>query len=397
MPLNTHTVIGLMSGTSVDGLDAACCRIAMARDEITGRPTLSTFEVLGTLSHRFDADLQARLLAFMQAPHVSLAEMGALNMALGQAFGVLARDLKDQMTTQGVAVDFVASHGQTVGHFPPEGGALGSTIQLGEPSVIAQIAGLPVVADFRPADMALGGHGAPLVPFADLLLLGHATEHRAVQNIGGIANMTVVPASQSGLTPLAFDSGPGNMAIDAAMRHFYDQPYDADGKIAACGTVNTALLEVLLADPYLSALPPKSTGRERYGAPFVASLLAQWPGSLPPEDWVATLTQFTVDSIAQAYQQLIVPTYPIKTVIVGGGGAQNPTLMAGLKSALTPMGITLSTHEAFGLSSQYKEAIAFALLGYARWMGLAANIPACTGAHGPALLGGIWQTTEIHA
>jgi len=380
-----------MSGTSVDGLDAACCRIAMAQDNNTGRLTLSTFEVLGTLSHRFDADLQTRLLALMQAPQVSLAEFGALNMALGQAFGKLARDLKDQMTAQGVTVDFVASHGQTVGHFPPEGGALGSTLQLGEPSVIAQMTGLPVVADFRPADMALGGHGAPLVPFADLLLFGHATEHRAVQNIGGIANMTVVPSTQSGLKPLAFDSGPGNMAIDAAMRHFYNRPYDTDGAVAASGTVNGPLLQHLLADPYLVTPPPKSTGRERYGEPFVQKLLAEWSPALSAEDWVATLTRLTVDSIVQAYQQFVLSQYPLKTVIVGGGGARNLTLMAGLQAGLTPLGVSVTTHEAYGISSQYKEAAAFALLGYANRHGLASNVPECTGALHPTILGAMWR------
>lgn len=392
MRYQPQVVIGLMSGTSVDGLDAACCQIAMAKDPDSGRVSLTEFEVLGALSHAFDPALQTRLLALMQAPCVSLAEVGALNMALGNAFGALARALAQTMGQRGINVDFVASHGQTVGHFPPESGGLGSTIQLGEPSVIAHLTKLAVVADFRPADMAVGGHGAPLVPFADLLLFGHPTDARAVQNIGGIANMTVIPAGDTGAQPLAFDCGPGNMAIDAAMRHFFGRSFDADGAVAASGTVNIDLLQDLMADPYLLALPPKSTGRERFGAPFVADLIDRWPVPLPAEDWVATLTQFTVDSIVQAYQQFVLPQYSVKTVIVGGGGVKNATMMAKLDAGLAPLGVTLTSHEAFGMDSQYKEAAAFALLGYARWMGLHSNIPACTGAREPALLGGIWAS-----
>jgi anhydro-N-acetylmuramic acid kinase len=280
-----------------------------------------------------------------------------------------------------VPIDAVASHGQTVYHQPPQAGKHGHTLQLGQPQVIAQRTGIKTIADFRPRDMAVGGHGAPLVCLADAWLLASPTEVRCVQNIGGIANVTVLAPNHA---PIAFDTGPGNMLIDAAMVHFYQRPYDADGTVAASGAVHQPLLQALLADPYFAVPPPKSTGRELFGVPRFHTLLARYP-SLAPADWVTTLTQFTVASIADAYQRFILPTHAVSHVIVGGGGGRNHTLMRGLATALDPA--VVCPHEAFGMDSQYKEALAFALLGWATLNGLAGNLPACTGASQGVTLG----------
>jgi anhydro-N-acetylmuramic acid kinase len=376
-----YTLIGLMSGTSVDGVDACCVRFTPYPDATSPKGFRLQHQVLATYSHAMPQALRQRLLSLMQAPTVALPEVSALHVAVADC---LADAVLGLLASHGIApatIDAIASHGQTVYHQPPQGQHHGHTLQLGQPQVLAQRTGLKTLADFRPRDMAVGGHGAPLVCLADAWLLAHPTEVRCVQNIGGIANVTVLAPNHA---PIAFDTGPGNMLMDAAMVHFYQQPYDADGLVAASGNVHRPLLQALLADPYFAMSPPKSTGRELFGVPRFQALLNNYP-AVAPADWMATLTHFTVDSIATAYQRFIYPQHHVSTVIVGGGGGRNPTLMRWLATALAPA--VVSAHEAFGMDSQYKEALAFALLGWATLNGLAGNLPTCTGASQGVVLG----------
>jgi anhydro-N-acetylmuramic acid kinase len=358
-----------MSGTSVDAVDACAVRLTWTGENLI-------HELVQTHTEPFPPTLQARVLACLGAQSAPLAEICALNADLGELFARAAL----AVVPKAEPVVAIGSHGQTVYHQPPHNGLLGCTLQLGEPSVIAERTGIRTVANFRPRDMAAGGHGAPLVCLADTLLFPPGT---AVQNIGGIANVTVLPADNR--PPFAFDTGPGNMLIDAAMRHFYSQPFDADGHIAASGQVQTmALTQWLAEDPYFHTSPPKTTGRERYGQAFFERLLAQHPDWLPA-DWVATLTAFTVHSIARAYQHHV---GRIDRVVVGGGGGRNPVLMNGLRQAMAPTPVALCSE--YGVDSQYKEAMAFAILAWATVTGRPGNVPSCTGAAQSVILGGVY-------
>ncbi len=383
----TLNVIGLMSGTSVDGIDAACIRVSLQTQPLK----LASFELLGTATLDIPPVIRDRLLVTMTQKHCTLEDLCALKVEMGSLFAEAALQLIGELGQKGIAVDLIASHGQTLFHLPPVNGKLGSTLQIGEPAIIAEKTGLEVAADFRPGDMAAGGHGAPLVPFADRLLFQDAHVARALQNIGGIANLTALPAISASETPLlALDTGPGNMLIDAAMEHFFSQPYDPNGEMAASGTIHQGLLETLLADPYFSLAPPKSTGRERFGKQYALQVIKQWHTQMEPQDLVATLTALTAQTIADAYRQFVLPSIPVQEVVVAGGGVMNATLMRWLEERLTPMGIALKIVEDFGLSSKYKEAVAFALLGYARKFGIPCNVPSCTGANRPVPLGGLW-------
>lgn len=385
-PYPVLNVIGLMSGTSVDGIDAACVRIRMESEPLQ----LADCTVLGTHSVDFLPEIRHRLLALMADSRISLAELSSLQVETGHLFGQTARQLIERLKTQGIPVNLVASHGQTVYHQPPVDDLRGHTLQIGQPAEIAALSGVPVIADFRPGDMAVGGHGAPLVPFADVLLFQKSGSACAVQNIGGIGNVTVVPAVESGKAPLAFDTGPGNMVIDGLVQALFQQEYDKDGLLARQGLVSEALLQTMLADPYFNQPPPKTTGRERFGKPYTDRLLTEWPG-ISPLDWLATATHFTAASIVQAYERFVLPEIKVSEVIVGGGGAYNLFLMEQLAEAFSPWGIKVKRHEDYGVSSRYKEAIAFALLGYARYVGIPNNLPGCTGARQPVVMGGLWQ------
>ncbi|HLK59931.1 MAG TPA: anhydro-N-acetylmuramic acid kinase, partial [Chthonomonadaceae bacterium] len=291
-------------------------------------------------------------------------------------------------------VDAIASHGQTVWHQPHPlmvgGGTATGTLQLGEPTVIAARTGCLVVADFRAADMALGGQGAPLAPFADYALFAHPTETRAVQNLGGIGNVTLLPAGRPPEGVLAFDTGPGNMVLDELTRRLTRgrSRFDAEGQIAARGSVHAELLREYLAHAYFDRPPPKSTGREEFGAVFAAGFLkAAKRVGLSPADTLATATALTAESIARAYRDFLLPRGPISTVILGGGGVHNLTLVRMLEARLAPARLT--THAAFGLPDDAKEAVAFGLLAYETLHGRPANLPSATGASDRAILGKI--------
>jgi anhydro-N-acetylmuramic acid kinase len=288
------------------------------------------------------------------------------------------------------AVGAVGSHGQTVWHRPPSAERRGATLQLGDPATIAERTGRPVVSDFRTRDMAAGGQGAPLVPWVDRLLFSAPGGPRALQNIGGIANVTRVPPKGSAGPVFAFDTGPGNALIDAAVELATDGrlTFDRDGRLAARGEVDGELLAELLRHPYFAAEPPKSTGREEFGRPFVARLVE----AIQPEgdrDWldlVATLTELTARSIADAYGRWVIPR-GVDEVVVTGGGARNPTLMGRLRALLEPLPVVDAS--ALGIDPDAKEAVAFALLAWAHLRGIPANVPEATGAAGPRVLGSL--------
>jgi anhydro-N-acetylmuramic acid kinase len=384
------TVMGLMSGTSVDAVDACLARLEF----INGR---LQHEILATHSLDLPEALRTRLLRCMAEKTVHLEELCALNVAVGELFAETALGL---IRTHGInpkSIDCIGSHGQTLYHWPPpvasdnQPGRLGGTLQIGEPSIIAEKTGIYTIADFRPRDMAAGGQGAPLVCFADLLLFQDEHRDRCIQNIGGIANVTVVPSRQAahaGKPVIAFDTGPGNMLMDAAMAHFYGKPYDENGAVAASGTVNEALLANLMAHPYLRQAPPKTTGRELFGLPCLQELLAGF-SDISSADWLATLTRFTAESIVDAYSRFVFPGYDVSEMVVGGGGAYNAFLMETLRTLFAQRGreIAVKTHADYGIHDKYKEALAFAILAWASLLHRPNNIPACTGASHPVVLG----------
>lgn len=393
-------VIGLMSGTSADGIDGAVVRLE-------GTPPSLAWEVLGHTHRSFPPELRAEILACFRPDRGSVDRLCRLNFVLGRAFGAAALETAREAGLSMNEVDLIGSHGQTLWHEPPVAGiGMGSTLQLGEPAVIAEMTGVPVVSNFRTRDMAAGGQGAPLVPLADWLLLSHPTKIRTAQNIGGIANVTFLPPlsitqslsteqesetlelSNSNNGVFAFDTGPGNMLIDEAARLATDGAwnYDRDGVLAARGNVDESLLADWLAEPFFQQSPPRTTGRELFGTQRAAHYWAQASQrGLDPDDIVATLTALTVRSIEHAYRTFL-PVFPDE-VIVSGGGARNHTLMTGLAQRLWPAHLT--TSEEYGLGIEAKEAVAFALLAYETWHKRPGNIPAATGASRAVVLGSI--------
>lgn len=387
-------VIGLMSGTSADGFDAAVTRLE-------GSPPSLAWEVLGHSHRSFTPELRAEIFACFRPDSGSVDRLCRLNFTLGRAFGAAVLDAASDAGLTIDKIDLIGSHGQTLWHEPPTDGESGSTLQLGEPAVIAQMTGVPVVSNFRTRDMAAGGQGAPLVPLADWLLLSHPTRTRAAQNIGGIANVTYLPAteedkekdipgghndSKNGV--MAFDMGPGNMLIDEAARLATGGAweYDHDGELASQGGVDESLLAEWLAEPYFQQKPPRTTGRELFGTQRAAEYWSQATRhGLSPADIVATLTALTARSIEHAYRTFL-PTYPDE-VIISGGGARNRTLMAMLVDRLAPARV--STSDEYGLGIEAKEAIAFAVLAYETWHKRPGNIPAATNASRAVVLGSI--------
>jgi anhydro-N-acetylmuramic acid kinase len=345
----------------MDGIDGIVARIEI--DPLSG--TLTDYEVLGTHTERYSAEVQTELNQLVQEQRGTLLTLAQLNRDVGLAFAQVAETLHKRHPAE-----LIASHGQTVFHLPPSATQLGHSLQLGHGDFIAATTGLPVIADFRNKAMAKGEQGAPLIPYADWLLLNHPEKTRWILNIGGIANITVLPAGGLRTDAYGFDTGPGNTLIDEAMRFFYQQPYDDQGLIGASGRIDEALLMALLAHEYLQAAPPKSTGKEMFGHSFVQAYLKNpLYKSLAPQDWVATFTAFTAESIDAALKNQT-QTRSGDAVIIGGGGLRNTTLMKHLDRKLQTRGLTVSSHEDIGINSQYKEALAFALLGYARWYNL---------------------------
>ena len=374
-------VIGLMSGTSADGVDAALVEVGRLESGV---------RLIGFAGLPYPRELRKEILEVSEARSVNVERICRLHVILGEWF---ARSAFEVCRTAGVAmsgVDLIGSHGQTVHHLPDAYSGFGvttrSSFQIADPSVIAERTGVTTVADFRARDMAAGGQGAPLVPVVDYLLFRSESEGRVLLNIGGISNVTVLPAGCCADDVMAFDTGPGNMLMDALAGVITGGRLacDENGLYAASGNVSDSLLAELMRHPFLKETPPKSTGREAFGATLVRDVLA-WRGRLSGEDLVATATAFTARSIADALTRFVLPVVPVARMVVSGGGARNPVLMEMLRGALPCVDICES--DALGVPSEAKEAIAFAVLANATVEGRTGNLPAATGASGSVVLG----------
>jgi anhydro-N-acetylmuramic acid kinase len=373
-------IAGLMSGTSADGVDVAIV-------DISSR----TQQVIAFGMMPYPAEIRQAVLRLCDPKTSSVQDICHYNFLLGHLF---AKSLIEQCKKHKVAlssIDLIGSHGQTIYH-NPSGTRFGkelirSTLQIAEPCIIAQQTGITTIADFRPTDIACGGQGAPLVPFADYRLFAHRRLSRAVQNIGGIANVTYLPAASTSADIIAFDTGPGNMILDGLMTIITNgkKTYDRNGAMAAKGTINPPLLKAMLKHPYFRRRPPKTAGRENFGLAYSRELYQKAILNLRPEDILATATAFTAVTIADAYRHFL-PTIP-NQVILCGGGAQNHTLINLLQKQLPTAGFFTTSD--FGIDSDAKEAVSFAILAWSTLKGIANNIPSATGATKPVILGKI--------
>jgi anhydro-N-acetylmuramic acid kinase len=365
-------IVGLMSGTSADGIDAALV-------EVDDRSR--SVRLLAFVTAPLAPSLRARLHDARRASAERLCELDAL---LGEQFASAALAVIASAGLQPADIDLIGSHGQTVSHLPPSASPTPSTLQIGQGAVIAERTGIPVICDFRARDVAAGGEGAPLVPLADGWLARAPGQTRALLNLGGIANLTIVCADPA-LDLLAFDTGPGNMPLDCVARAASGgtEAYDRDGLRAARGTVDTRLVHELHAHPFFRRPPPRSTGREEFGDAWLAALLGRFVGK--EDDLLATLTRFVAESIQQACASFV--PLPLDGVYVSGGGVHNPTLMRHLAELFAPTPVTSTT--TIGLDPDAKEAMAFALLANETLMGRAGNVVRATGARGPRVLGKI--------
>jgi anhydro-N-acetylmuramic acid kinase len=411
-------VLGLMSGTSADGIDVALARISGAAPNLKAK-------LLDETSFEFPRPLRKEILRVAEQQPIGAGDLSQLNFRLGGIFAEAALAACGRFRVSPRRVSLIGSHGQTIFHQGLAskyfGAPTASTLQIGEGSVIAARTGITTVSDFRPADMALGGQGAPLVPYVDYLLYRHPKLGRVSLNLGGIANITVIPANAKPSEVFAFDTGPANMLIDALVQHFTDGRlrFDKDARLARSGRINPPLLKVLLQDPYLKRKPPKSTGREYFGAAYIKKLLALGQRyQAKPNDLIHTATAFTAASVADALHRFVLPNHPIHQLIVSGGGAHNPLLSEQLSAfAIAPLTalpkkafaemrlaapaqgfpprtkqvpfLSVLASSRLGMPEDAKEAFAFALLAYETFHRRPANLPSATGARGPAILGKI--------
>jgi anhydro-N-acetylmuramic acid kinase len=381
MPL----VIGLMSGTSADGVDAALVRI-----EGGAKPTRLHLKAFH--ASPFPPGLRQAILAASDPRTGTVDLLCRLNVALGEVFAEAALEVARQAGIAIDAVDLIGSHGQTVQHLPepsPLGGYLiRATLQLGEPSIIAERTGVMTIADFRPRDMAAGGEGAPLAPYVHYLLFGDAHRTRIVHNIGGISNLTVLPAGGGLADVLAFDTGPGNMPIDGAISRLTGdrERFDQGGARARRGRVHQAFVRELLAHPFLHRPPPKSTGREAFGASFLDQAFARGAEvGVGGDDLIATLTAFTAATMVDAYRRFILPQHPHVESILCGGGSYNPALIGWLGRELPE--VEWRTCDDFGIPADALEAVIFAVLAHETAYGQPASVPTATGAKRAVILG----------
>ncbi len=404
--------VGLMSGTSLDGIDAVLC-------DICGSGNTTRIKQLEFTTLPLSSEIKEKIKRCCNN-QATVAQVCSLNFELGELFAKAVQSVCKQYGVKTTQLGFIASHGQTIYHIPRKtSDYAASTLQIGESAVIAQRCGCPCIANFRVKDMAAGGEGAPLVPFSEYILYSKKDEAVALQNIGGIGNVTVLPANGSIDDVFAFDTGPGNMVIDEAMQCLFNLAYDDNGTIASKGKLIEPLMEQLKKDPYLSLVPPKTTGREVYGSNYTHQLLNQYNTCNPediiatltwftarevygsnythqllnqyntcnPEDIIATLTWFTAYSIAENYRRFILDKHDVKKVILGGGGAHNASLRHFLANELP--GIEVLTQEDLGYSSDAKEAIAFVILGNETMHHQFSNVPKATGAKQKVILGNV--------
>jgi len=390
MMKKTMIVAGVMSGTSADGINVALVRLSAST-----RLSPANFELLGHAEYPYPKPVRSAILASMNASQARVADLARLNFLLGELYAdaILATEKRF-----GVKADLVGCHGQTIYHQGEAANFLGrkvaATWQTGEAAIIAAKVVAPVVSDFRPADMAAEGMGAPLVPFLDYILFRDARAGRIVQNIGGIANLTAIPAGAAASDVVAFDTGPGNMVIDAVTAKLFGKQFDRGGRIAASGNVLEKVVDAILRQMFFQKHPPKTAGREEFGQQFVDDFVRRC-GQAPKHNIVATATALTAKSIADAVRRYILKSpAPAKKrafaeIILSGGGTKNSALIAMLVSELTPLGIKVRFSDEFGLPSAAKEAVAFAFLAHESWHRRASNIPAATGARRAAILGKI--------
>ena len=380
-------VAGVMSGTSADGINVALVRIIPSLRNRVGTPSL---HFLAHAEYPYPKQVRSAVLAAMNSAKASVPDLARLSFLLAELYAdaVLATQRRFRLKAE-----LVGCHGQTLYHQGERTSFLGHklavTWQTGESAVVAARVGVPVVSDFRPADMAAGGQGAPLVPFLDFLLYRDPNVGRIVQNIGGIANLTAIPAGATSNRVTAFDTGPGNMVIDGVMLRLFGKQYDRDGRIASSGVVLDRVISDIMRGPFFRRKPPKTAGREEFGREFAQEFIRRC-GHADKRDIVATATALTVRSIADALCRFVLrPTGRYHDFIVSGGGACNPTLMAMLANELRPLGLQIHASDEFGLPSEAKEAAAFALLAYQTWNRQPSNVPSATGAKRPAILGKI--------
>ena len=388
-------VAGVMSGTSADGIDVALV-------EISGRTASTTglkIKLLGHAAFPYSAEVRKAVLAAMNAPSASVADLARLNFILGELYADAIVAAQSKFRVQAA---LIGCHGQTLYHQGEAANFLGRrlavTWQTGEAARIASRLRVPVVSDFRPADMAAGGQGAPLVPYLDYLLYRDRRIGRIALNIGGIANITAIRAGASLDDIIAFDTGPGNMVIDALAGELYGASCDRNGRIAASGRALEDVVKTFLRRRFFSQPPPKTAGREQFGREFVrefeqackrAGGQTRATASVRNQDVIATATAFTAHSIAKAIERHVLKRGRFSEVIASGGGTRNPTLTAMLANALAPLGLALRTSDEFGMPSESKEAVAFAVLAYETWHRRPSNVPSATGAKRAAVLGKI--------
>ena len=383
-------VAGVMSGTSADGINVALVRIESPTKSRVRTPVLHRLKLLGRSQFPYPAAVRNFILSTMNSTRVSVAELARLNVLLGELY---AEAVKKAQQRLGVKAQLVGCHGQTIYHQGDAaeflGKKLAATWQTGEGAVMAARLGVPTVSDFRQADMAVGGKGAPLVPFFDFLFYRDPRIGRIVQNIGGIANLTAIPAGATQKQVIAFDTGPGNMVIDAVTERLFHQPYDCDGLIAASGIVQDAVVSQVLTEPFFRHKPPKTAGREEFGREFSEAFIKRC-GRVNGRDVVATATALTAASIVDAVRRFVLrDKAAYRDFVISGGGTLNATLMAMLANQMKPLGLQIRSSDEFGVPADAKEAVAFAVLAYETWHRRASNIASATGAKRPAILGKI--------
>ena len=386
-------VAGVMSGTSADGVDVAVCRISTSSD---GNPKI---KLLGFAEYPYTPAIRRVVLAATNAEAMSVADISRLHWRLGTIYADAVEATAKKL---GIRFALIGCHGQTIYHQGMPAKFLGepvrATWQIGEPSVIAERLRVPVISDFRPADLAAGGQGAPLVPRLDVTLFAHKTRSRILLNLGGIANLTAIPAGKGADSVMAFDTGPANMVVDACMERLFKKRFDRDGATGQRGRILNDVVADLLKDPYFAASPPKSCGREEFGDAYAERFLSACEKALGSKlkkaDVIATATVITADSIADAYRRFVwahlgqrAPLARGIDLCVAGGGARNAFLMRLLRERFEPLGVCVKDMDELGLPAQAKEGVAFALLAWLTWNRLPGNVPAATGASRDVILG----------
>ncbi|WP_242299709.1 anhydro-N-acetylmuramic acid kinase AnmK [Bacillus cereus group sp. BfR-BA-01448] len=375
-------IAGVMSGTSLDGIDVALVRVE-------GSGVDSKVKLIHFTTVPFRNDIKSEIQQALSIENSNVQLICSLNFKLGLCFANAVKEVCKEANFSLEQLDLIGSHGQTIYHQPkPEGNMISSTLQIGEPAVITYETNTTVISNFRTMDMAAGGQGAPLVPFSEVILYRDPSKNRLLQNIGGIGNVTVIPSQKSDQNVIAFDTGPGNMIIDEVCQRLFQLPYDQNGEIAEQGEVVDEILTYCMNHPFLKMNPPKSTGREQFGEEFVSQLLKRYEKH-SKENILTTVTMFTASSIVHHYKEFILPYYEIDEVILGGGGSYNDTLVEMIRYGLKDEKCTIFIQEDIGYSSEAKEAIAFAILANETYHRNPSNVPSATGAKKSVVLGNV--------